>query len=80
MKFSVTDVELVELLQQINESQITNFDMPNILDLERKKALLMLGFLSKKGVYEIQCLEDQNYKIELTDRGSRLRKSLLIST
>ena len=79
LTISVTDVELVELLQQINESQITNFDMPNIMDLERKKALLMLGFLSKKEICEVQSLEGQKYKLELTKNGSRLLKSILIS-
>ncbi|MDR7664390.1 tetratricopeptide repeat protein [Methanosarcina sp. Z-7115] len=79
LTISATDTDLEKLIKQIDQSQTINFDMSNILDLERKKALLMLGFLSKKGIYEIQCLEDQKYKLELTKKGSRLLKSILVS-
>lgn len=76
---AVNDVDLEKLIKQINKSQTINFDAPNIMELERKKALMMLGFLSKKGVYEIQSLEGQKYNLELTKKGSRLLKSILMS-
>lgn len=73
---SVTDTDLVKLIKQIDQSQMINFDTSRILDLERKKALLMLGFLSKKGICEVKSLEGQNYRLELTNKGSRLLKSI----
>lgn len=78
LTISVTDTDLEKLIKQINQSQIMYFDVPDIMDLERKKALLMLGFLSKKGIYEVQSLEGQEYKINLTKKGSRLLKSVLM--
>jgi tetratricopeptide (TPR) repeat protein len=79
LTISVTDTDLEILIKQINQSQTIDFDLPNIMDLERKKALLMVGFLSKKGIYEVQSLESQKYKLELTKKGSRLLKSISVS-
>lgn len=75
----VNDADLEKLIKQINESKTINFDVPNLMDLERKKALLMLGFLSKKGIYEVQSVDDQEYRLELTKKGSRLLKPILTS-
>lgn len=76
----VNDPDLEKVIRQISESEIMNFDKPDIMNLERKKALLILGFLSKKGIYEIQDLGNQKYRLELTEKGSRLRNSILVST
>lgn len=49
LTISVTDTDLEKLIKQINQSQIMYFDVPDIMDLERKKALLMLGFCRRRG-------------------------------
>jgi tetratricopeptide (TPR) repeat protein len=76
LTISVNDTDLVKLIKQINQSQTINFDTSNIMDLERKKASLMLGFLSKKGIYKVRFLENQIYKFELTEKGSGILKSI----
>ncbi len=79
LTLSAIDSDLEKLIKQIDQSQTINFDTSSILGLERKKALLMLGLLSKKGICEVQFLEGQNYGLKLTKKGLKLLKSILIS-
>lgn len=66
------DENLKEIMQKLIQSEEIDFDMPEIMGIERNKALLILGFLFKKGFLDCRILDEQKFDLKLTDRGLKI--------
>lgn len=66
------DENLKGIMKQLSKGEEIDFDMPEIMGIERNKALLILGFLFKKGFLDCKNLDKQNHNLKLTDRGLKI--------
>ena len=66
------DENLKEIMQKLIQSEEIDFDMPEIMGIQRNKALLILGFLFKKGFLDCRILDKQKFDLRLTDRGLKI--------
>ena len=67
-----TDENLKETMQKLSSSKEIDLDMPEIMRIERKKALLILGFLFKKGFLDCTHIDKQKFDLKLTERGVKI--------
>ncbi|MDO9517226.1 MAG: hypothetical protein Q7J10_04155, partial [Methanosarcinaceae archaeon] len=72
--FTITkdDDDLVEIMQKIRQGKEIDFDTPEIMGIPRDKALIILGFLSKKGFLDYKNLDKQKFDLKLTERGIKI--------
>lgn len=72
--FTITkdDDDLIEIMQKIRQGKEIDFDTPEIMGILRDKALVILGFLLKKGFLDYKNLDKQNFDLKLTERGVKI--------
>jgi hypothetical protein len=66
------DENLKEIMQKLSHVEEIDLDTPEIIGIERNKALLVLGFLFKKGFLNCKNLDKQKLDIKLTERGLKI--------
>ena len=66
------DENLNEIMQKLSSSKKIDLDTPEIMEIERNKALLILGFLFKKGFLDCRNIDGQNFDLKLTERGVKI--------
>ena len=67
-----TDKNLKVMMQKLSSSKEIDLDIPEIMEIERKKALLILGFLFKKGFLDCRNIDKQKFDLKLTERGIKI--------
>lgn len=72
LTISKSDKNLKEMMQKLNLVKEIDFDMPEIMEIERNKALLILGFLFKKGFLDCKNVDKQKFDLKLTDIGVKI--------
>lgn len=72
--FTITkdDETLKEIMQRLRQSEEIDLNAPEIMGIERNKALLILGFLFKKGFLDCKNLDKQKFELKLTERGLKI--------
>ncbi|MCK4937815.1 MAG: hypothetical protein KAR85_04340 [Methanosarcinales archaeon] len=66
------DENLKEIMQKLSSSKEIDLDTPDIMEIERNKALLILGFLFKKGFLDCRNFDRQKFDLKLTERGLKI--------
>lgn len=66
------DENLKEIMQGLNLGKEIDLDTPEIMGIERDKALLILGFLFRKGFLDCKNLDKQKFDLKLTERGLKI--------
>jgi tetratricopeptide (TPR) repeat protein len=66
------DENLKEIMQKLSSSKEIDLDTPAIMEIERNKALLILGFLFKKGFLDCRNIDKQKFDLKLTERGVKI--------
>ena len=66
------DENLKEIMQKISSGKEIDFDTPTIMEIERNKALLILGFLFKKGFLDCKNVDKQLFDLKLTKIGIKI--------
>ncbi|MCD4801223.1 MAG: hypothetical protein K8R01_06510, partial [Methanococcoides sp.] len=66
------DENLNEIMQKLSSSEEINLDAPEIMEIERNNALLILGFLFKKGFLDCRNIDGQKFDLKLTERGIKI--------
>ncbi|MDO9099072.1 MAG: hypothetical protein Q7U60_13255, partial [Candidatus Methanoperedens sp.] len=66
------DEQLKEIMQKLSFGTEVDLDTSEIMGIERNKALLVLGFLFKKGFLDCKNLDKQKFDLKLTDRGVKI--------
>ena len=67
-----TDENLNEIMKKLSSSKEIDLDTPKIMGIERNKALLILGFLFKKGFLDCRNIDKQKFDLKLTERGIKI--------
>ena len=72
--FTITkdDDDLREIMQKIRQGKEIDFDTPEIMGILRDKALVILGFLFKKGFLDYKNIDKQKFDLKLTERGVKI--------
>jgi len=60
-----TDENLKEIMQKLSSGKEIDLDVAEIMEIERKKALLILGFLFKKGFLDCRNIDKQKFDLKL---------------
>jgi tetratricopeptide (TPR) repeat protein len=63
---------LIEIMKKLIQGKEIDFDTPEIMGIERNNALLVLGFLFKKGFLDCKNLDKQKHDLKLTERGLKI--------
>lgn len=66
------DENLKEIMQKLSSGKEIDLDTPEIMEIERNKALLILGFLFKKGFLDCRNIDGQKFDLKLTERGIKI--------
>ena len=66
------DENLKEIIQKLSVGEKVDFDTLEIMRINRNKALLILGFLFRKGFLDCENLDKQKFDLELTERGLKV--------
>jgi tetratricopeptide (TPR) repeat protein len=66
------DENLKEMMQKLSVGEKVDFDTPEIMGMKRDKALLILGFLFRKGFLDCKNLDKQKFDLKLTEGGLKL--------
>jgi len=64
--------DLKVAMKKLSYGVTFDFDSSEIMNIPRNKALLILGFLFRKGFLECQNIENQKFNLKLSERGSRV--------
>jgi tetratricopeptide (TPR) repeat protein len=72
--FTITkdDENLKEIMQKLSLGEKIDFDTPEIMGITRNEALLILGFLFRKGFLDCKNLDKQEFDLKLTERGLKV--------
>ena len=73
--FTITkeDENLKEIMQKLRSGEKVDFDTPEILGIPRDKALLIFGFLFRKGFLECKNPDEQKFDLKLSGRGLKIK-------
>ncbi|MCK4732485.1 MAG: hypothetical protein KAT65_08505, partial [Methanophagales archaeon] len=73
--FTITkeDEKLKEIMQKLRSSEKINFETPEIMGMKRDKALLIFGFLFRKGFLDCKNPDEQKFDLKLTERGLKIK-------
>jgi tetratricopeptide (TPR) repeat protein len=63
------DENLKEIMQKLRPGEKIDFDTPEIMGMKRDKALLILGFLFRKGFLDCKNSDEQKFDLKLSERG-----------
>lgn len=63
---------LKEIMKKLRLDIEIDFGAPEIMGIKRDKALLILGFLFKKGFLDCKNLDKQKFELKLTERGLKI--------
>lgn len=76
-KITINDESLINVMKNLIEKGdvIINIDTPFIIGVERDDALMILGYLYKKGRINFTEIAPNNLKIGLTEEGKRIKVS-----
>jgi tetratricopeptide (TPR) repeat protein len=66
------DENLKEIMQKLSIGEKIDFDTPEIMEITRNKALLIVGFLLRKGFLGCENLDKQEFDLKLTERGLKV--------
>jgi len=66
------DENLKDIMQKLSLGEKINFDTPEIMGMKRDKALLILGFLYRKGFLDCKNLDKQMFDLKLTEGGLKV--------
>ena len=66
------DEDIKKIMKKLSHGVKIDFDSSEILNIPRNKAVLILGFLFKKGFLECQNIENQKFDLKLTERGLKV--------
>ena len=66
------DGDLKEIMQELRQETEIDFDTPEIMGILRDKALVILGFLFKKGFLDYKNIDKQKFDLKLTERGVKI--------
>lgn len=66
------DENLKEMMKKLSHGEEIDLDTPEIMGIKRDTALLILGFLFKKGFLDCKKLDKQKFDLKLTDRGLKI--------
>ncbi len=78
-KITKEDNNLKEIMQELIHSKEIDLDTPEIMGIKRDKALLILGFLFKKGFLDCKNLDKQKFDLKLTERGLKILRLSKVS-
>jgi len=72
--FTITkdDENLKEIMQKLSLGEQVDFDTPEIMGIKRNKALVILGFLFRKGFLDCKNPDKQMFDLKLTERGLKV--------
>ncbi|MCD4807737.1 MAG: hypothetical protein K8R13_09270 [Methanococcoides sp.] len=59
------DKDFINLFQKLSDGQIINDSNSKILDIDRSKALLIIGFLANKNVLDYEMIDQNNIMLKL---------------
>jgi tetratricopeptide (TPR) repeat protein len=66
------DEDLKEIMGKLSHGEKIDFDTPEILGIKRNKALLILGFLFRKGFLDCEKMDGQKFDLKLTEIGLKV--------
>ncbi len=66
------DEHLKEIMKELSHGAEIDLDTPEIMRIKRDKALLILGFLFKKGFLDCKNLDKQIVDLKITERGLKI--------
>jgi tetratricopeptide (TPR) repeat protein len=64
------DKNLKEIMQKLRLGEKIDSDTPEIMGMKRDKALLILGFLFRKGFLDCKNPDEQKFDLKLSERGT----------
>jgi tetratricopeptide (TPR) repeat protein len=67
------DGNLKEIMQKLSLGENLDFDTPEIMGMKRDKALLIFGFLFRKGFLECENLDKQKFDLKLSEKGLEIK-------
>jgi tetratricopeptide (TPR) repeat protein len=66
------DKNLKEIMQKLSVGEKIDFDTPEIMEIKRDRALLILGFLFRKGFLDCKNLDKQKFDLKLSEKGLKV--------
>jgi hypothetical protein len=66
------DENLKEIMQKLNIGEKIDSDTPEIMGMKRDKALLIFGFLYRKGFLDCKNPDEQMFDLKLNERGLKI--------
>jgi len=72
LRITKDDNDLGEIMKKLSRGVLLDFDTQEMMGIPHNKALLILGFLLKKGFLDYENTDNQKFDLKLTERGLKV--------